>query len=67
MLVLAGFDWNQKLPCEWCRYMFGFSAPFQQYLHSPRNPLIQRNLTVTSTLSRKHFTSFEGFYLQSLK
>lgn len=26
MLVLVGFDWNQKLPCEWCRSMFGFSA-----------------------------------------
>lgn len=41
--------------------MFGFSSLLQQYLHSSRNPLIQRNLTVTSRLGRKHFTSFEGF------
>lgn len=61
MLVLACFDWNQKLPCECCRSMFGFSSLLQQYLRSPRNPLIQRNLTLTSRLSRKHCTSFEGF------
>lgn len=39
---------------------------FLHYLHSSRNPLIQRNLTVTSRL-RKHFTSFEGFLPQVSK
>lgn len=66
LLVPACFDWNQKLPCEWCRSVFGFSALLQQYLHSSRNPLIQRNLTVTSRLSGKYFTSFEGFFLPSV-
>lgn len=40
--------------------MFSFSH-IEQYLHFSRNPLIQRNLTVTSRLSRKHFTSLNFF------